>query len=165
MRTLKLILILLMGITLANCSKDNEEPKQITPQNYNDLNRSHIVAKEASMVQTNITTTNDADLVWHVGDVIVYKTSEGKYGKFEILAIAQAENYKLTIKCTTYANDGSVFVSTNSLIVRGTYICDLDAASELSNQSVNEDFFWNRQTNTITYLTPCNNAKFVKYQF
>lgn len=162
MKTIKLIFILFMGLTISNCSKDDSDP---SPQNYDDLTRQDILDKESQMITGNITTTNDSGLVWQVGDVIVYKTSADRYGKFEILSIDQADNYKLTIKLTTFDSSGSVFISTNSLAIRGTYLCDLDTAIEMSNYGSDDDFHWNRQSNTLTYLTTRNYAKFLKYTF
>lgn len=162
MKNFKFLLPFVISLIFLNCSKDDSDP---APKNYDDLKRSDIVAIESDMVTGNITTTNDSGPVWQPGDVIVYKTNEGRYGKFEILDITQAENYKLTVKCTTYTDNGSVFISTNNLIIRGTYLCDLDVVTENGVETVLNDFHWNRQTATLTYLTPKNGAKFVKYTF
>lgn len=162
MKTFKFIFILLSGLILSNCNKDDNDP---SPQNYDDLTRQDILNKESQMIAGNITTTNADGLIWLAGDVIVYKTSEGRYGKFEILSIDQADNYKLTIKLTTFADNGSVFISTNNLVIRGTYLCDLDTAIEMGINGTDEDFHWNRQTSTLTYLSPYNGAKFLKYTF
>lgn len=103
-------------------------------------------------------------MIWKAGDVFIYKTALGNYGKFEVVSVTVTENYKLTIHATTYKSDGTVLSSASDLSIRGTWLCDLDATKEVSDDG-SEDFKNNRLTNTDTELEPCNGALFSKYSF
>ncbi len=154
-------------LTLFNsCRSENDEtPTSHTPKNYTEITLEHIKAKESTMVSTEITASNSSGLVLKTDDVLVFKTSENRYGKLQIISIDPIDNYKLTIRIYLFANDGSNYLSTNSLEIHGTYLCDLDIIAEMSDEMPSVDFHWNRLTVSDTKLTPKNNAKFMKYPF
>jgi len=94
------------------------------------------------------------------GTIVLYKTDENRYGKLKILDY----DYNLEIKYVTYNADGSVFSSSNSLVIKGTWIYDLDKGIEAKYSSSAGDFWW-RQVNTVTrYLVPRNGAQFGLYK-
>lgn len=165
-QTLFCALAFLSGAFLISCDKndDNEPETEKTPTSFAEISLTHIKAVETAMSSNPITVSDGNNIYWETGDVFVYKTGEGNYGKFEVLKIDPAANYKLTIKITNYAADGSTFLETNSLEIRGTYPCDLDIFAETSGTTT-DDFHWNRLTSTNTSFDPKNGAKFVKYQF
>jgi hypothetical protein len=92
------------------------------------------------------------------GTIVVYQTSSGRYGKFQVITYG----YDITIKWVTYDLDYSVYSSGNSLIIHGTWLCDLDEGVEEGATSTS-DFFWEQVTGTERYLTPRNGAQFSLY--
>ena len=166
LQTLFFALAILSGALLISCDKNenNEPEEEKTPTNFAEISLNHIKAEEKAMSSDKITVSDATGVIWKPGDIFLYKTGEGRYGKFEVVKIDQAANYKLTIKITNYADDGSVFLETNSLEIRGTYPCDLDIVAETGETST-DDFQWNRLTSTNTSFDPKNGAKFVKYVF
>ena len=91
-----------------------------------------------------------------------YYTNSGRYGKFEITAFLPPPlgSPLLVIKFTTYNADGTVYKSSTSLSITGTYSCDLDEGVQTST---NRDFFWEQVNSTTRYLTPTNGAKFFRW--
>ncbi|MFV0376806.1 MAG: hypothetical protein ACK5JD_05820 [Mangrovibacterium sp.] len=166
LQTLFCTLAILSGAFLISCDKndDNEPETEKTPTNFAEISLAHIKAVETAMHSNPITVSDGNNIYWEAGDIFVYRTGEGRYGKFEVQKIDPAANYKLTIQITNYAADGSVFLATNSVEIRGTYLCDLDIVTETSGTAT-DDFHWNRLTSTNTMFDPKNGAKFVKYQF
>ena len=155
--------LLILTLVLASCKKEkSEEEEKNAPANYQEITRDDIVAKASTLSGNSIEATNSNGNVLNVGDVIIYKTNNDRYGKMEILAIDDANNKKLTIKAITYKNDGSVFYETSSLNVRGTYLCDLDAMVETQTDA---DFQWQRVNSTDTNLKPIAPALFAVYDF
>ncbi len=169
MKTLQKIstyfIVLAIFNLLFNSCKKEDEPVVENPATFADIQRKHIVALESNMQVTEIIISNESGLVYNAGDVIAFKTNEGRYGKLEIISIDKNANYLLTAKITVFENDGSAFLATNSTTVRGTYLCDLDIVSEITVENTSMDFHWNRLTNTNTVITPKNGAKFAKYTF
>ncbi len=150
-------------LTLTSCKKENTD--DTSPANYNEITKADIEAVANTMSSTLIIATNGSGHVLDVGDVLVYKTNDDRYGKMEILAIDDATNYKLTLKAVTYnVADSGTFNETNSLDIRGTWLCDLDALTE-TDVSGDSDFQWERVTATDTNLRPWNSAIFALYDF
>lgn len=160
MKNTAIIILALVSIMLSACEEDNPKPDD-TPDNFAEIMRDHIVAKEATFSNTTINGTIASGHLLNVGDIFLYKTNNNLYGKLQILAIDDANNYKLTIKAVTYNSDGIVFSESPSLNIRGTWMCDLDAMIEAT--STNCDFQWDRATSTNTNFNPLNGALFVKY--
>jgi hypothetical protein len=92
------------------------------------------------------------------GTIVVYQTSSGRYGKFQVITWG----YSITIKWVTYDLDYSVYSSGGSLTITGTWSCDLDEGVEEVNTST-RDFFWEQVTGTERYLSPQNGAQFSLY--
>lgn len=134
------------------------------PTNFAEIQFEDIRLLEPSMRNYRITVCDGNTIFWKTGDVFVYKTGEGHYGKFEVIKIDPTDNFKLTLKITNYNADGSILLATNSVNVRGTYFCDLDIVAETSQTST-DDFHWNRPTSFETWFDPKNGAKFVQYIF
>ena len=91
------------------------------------------------------------------GTYFVYRTSQGRFGKFRVDTLEPAVNHRLTIAWTTYNANGSVYSSGSGLAIRGTYSCDLDPGLETSTD---RDFSWVQSTSSIRYLAPANGAVF-----
>jgi hypothetical protein len=92
------------------------------------------------------------------GTIVVYQTSSGRYGKFQVITWG----VPITIKWVTYESDYSVYSSGDYLEIHGTWSCDLDEGIEEGSTST-RDFFWQQATATERYLTPQNGAQFSLY--
>lgn len=164
-KTLRLLLFTtLITMSINSCKKDDEPIVEKKPTTYAEIQLTHIKALDAKMVTSNLVATDANGLVFKTGDVFVYKTNAGHYGKFQIVNIDPGANYKLTLKITNYADDGSVLLATNSVDIRGTWFCDLDIVAE-TGETADDDFHWNRLTKTDTRFDPKHGAKFVKFNF
>lgn len=99
---------------------------------------------------------SDASLTGEVdftlGDVLLYKTNSGRYGKLLITANANAE---ITLDWVTYNTDGSVYTEGQLNVVQAT---DLDRGTSQGIPNGNADFVWSRNT-----FSPTNGALFSVY--
>jgi hypothetical protein len=146
---------------LTACKKE----KNTNPGSYDEIKIEHIAALETSMSNHLIEAINtNGTVLLKPGDVIVYKTNIGRFGKMKIVSINSADNYKLTINAETYKADGSIYQGKSNVEIQGTFIAELDEIVEASNNSLG-DFFWNRADTHLTNLVPEQGAKFIKYNF
>ncbi|HLV70203.1 MAG TPA: hypothetical protein VKY34_05810, partial [Xanthomarina sp.] len=157
-----LFLVFSLIIFSSGCSSDDDSSGDLEclncgPTNYDDITRVHIADNESNMSTDSIMATNQNGSLLNSGDVIIYKTNEGRFGKLEVLNIDETNNYKLAIKAVTFKLDGTVYSQTSFLEIEGTYDCDLDLMD--SNPIYqNEDFLWERVTQFDTYLESINDA-------
>jgi hypothetical protein len=86
------------------------------------------------------------------GTVVLYLTSEGRYGKFRV----SEYGYNLTLQWATYGSDDSTYSEGTSLLVHGTWQCDLDLGVE---GDLSADFFWMQATEVERYMVPRNGAE------
>jgi hypothetical protein len=122
---------------------------------YEPLTRDSILLTEGWMSGDQIPAA-DPNTFWPETS-FVYKTNQGRYGKFIVENIDLASNNKLTIGWTTYNANGTVYSTGTGLEIRGTWSCDLDLGLETSTD---RDFFWEQDSPTVRFLTPTNGAKF-----
>ncbi len=97
------------------------------------------------------------------GQLYVYYTAAGRYGKMYVVSFNKSEAYGsnvLTLNTTTYNLDGTVYATKTNLKIRGTFSCDLDLGLETSSGS---DFRWRQDTSTTRYLVPSTGAKFFRW--
>jgi hypothetical protein len=158
-----LLVITTLSIFIFSCKK-NKETTPPLPTNFNEINMSTIQAKETAMVTTPIVATNANGFVWQPNDVYIFKTEQNRFGKLQVVSIDAANNNKLTLNAIVYNTDGTVKLTNNALVVRGTWLCDLDLLAETTTLILS-DFHWIRVNTTTTEFTPQNAAKFVKYTF
>ena len=152
-----MIFAVIMLLTVASsCEKEEDE------KTFSDFTLNDIKALESEMVTSNLVISDAGGVKWNAGDIIFYITSEGRYGKFEVVSVSLADNYKLTINAVTFDADGAVYNEADAFVVRGTWLCDLDEMVE-GNQEGIDDFKNNRATETDTYLSPYNSAAFVRF--
>jgi len=136
------------------------------PENYADIALGNIQFNEDNLSGDSIEATNADGNIFKTGDVLIYKTNEGRYGKLEVLSIDDADNKKLAIKAVTYTNDGSIYKETSFLEIRGTWSADLDELIEAPAGQISiQDFWWERINTTDTDFTPENDAKYYMYSF
>lgn len=83
--------------------------------------------------------------------VLFIKTSQGRYAVCEAYA-----GYNLYLRnLRVYDADGSLHLERDALVIRGTYLCDIDSARETS---LDADFWWEAVRPGVNYLVPRNNA-------
>lgn len=130
------------------------------PVDFDDFTLDVITALEDDLSNANIPASSAAGVLVS-GKIILYKTSEGRFGKMEVVNVDIPSNYKVTLNAVTYnLTGGGIYKSNATLEVRGTFLCDLDELAEETAQSEIVDFQWDRDTSTDTYLEPFNSAKF-----
>lgn len=85
------------------------------------------------------------------GAIVAFKTSRGKYAIAEVYA-----GTNLLLKnIKVYNPNGTLYTSKPSLVIRGTYLCDLDTIRETRYGA---DFWWEAVRPGINYLVPRNGA-------
>lgn len=162
MKKTLIILFSVFLVTLSACKKDSNSK----PGNYGEIKNEHIAALESSMASQAIAAVNaSGTLLLKPGDIIVFKTNKGRFGKMQIVSIDATDNYKLTFNAACYDPDGSTYKSKSNVSIRGTWSADLDEIVEESTLPGTLDFFWNRVNDPITNLAPMVGAKFMKYSF
>ncbi len=143
----------------SNSTANSSNPK------FNSLDRNAIAGLDDDIVKREIIyLTNHNGIVAGKGSVFVYKTSEGNYGKMEIIDIDKRNNYKTTFRYVTYASDGSVLSQSNRFSVRGTYTCDLDNGTEEGTVDNDVDFQISREDDMNTRLDCYNDAAIALYK-
>ena len=122
---------------------------------YSALRRDDILAMEGEMSTSSIDSSNGNEFM--PGTYFVYKTDEGRFGKFMVENYEPTENHRLVIRWVTYEVDGSIYSHGTRLIVRGTWTCDLDEGLETAT---GKDWNWFLASGTVRRLLPQNGAKF-----
>jgi hypothetical protein len=145
-------------ISMSSCKKYEDDG--IPPTNFEEITAYDIEQVTGTMSSERILSTDVSGHLLNVGDIIVYETSKDRFGKMQIISINDLNNYLLTVSAVTYKNRGAVYDQDSQLEVRGTWDMDLDKMNEGGS---NPDFFWERDTDFDTYLTPMNGAKFSMY--
>ncbi len=85
------------------------------------------------------------------GAIVGFKSSRGKYAIAEVYA-----GTNLLLKNIKVFNpDGTVYLTKPSLIIRGTYLCDIDTARETRYGA---DFWWQAVRPGVNYLVPRGGA-------
>jgi C1A family cysteine protease len=84
--------------------------------------------------------------------VLFLKTSQGRYAVCEAYA-----GYNLLLRnLRVYNADGSLHLERDRLLIRGTFLCDIDSARETSSDA---DFWWEAVRPGVNYLVPRNGAQ------
>jgi hypothetical protein len=125
---------------------------------YEYFNKETIAALEGKMSFADVDASDGLDL-WP-GTFFIYKTSQGRFGKFIVENLEKNHNNRLTISWVTYNADGSEYSSGSGLVIHGTWHCDLDIGLETNTDS---DFKWKMISATERSLDPENGAKFRRF--
>lgn len=164
MKKLKSIIAFAIVAIISSCSKDDVAPTP-APTNFDEIKLADIQNRSSLMTGTKIKSSDFIGLLWQKGAVYIFKTSEGDFGKFEVVSIEKEYNYGLTVNITVYNSNGTPKGGAlKGLFIRGTYACNLDLPDD-EDFGLQSDFLWNRQTEFDTYLVPSNGAVFLKYEF
>jgi len=125
---------------------------------YNDITRDDI--SNPQLGSDNIDGSDNPDNELLPGSVVIYRTNEGRFGKFEV----QIYGYDLVINWETYNADGTVFTSGQGLTIRGTWHCDLDLGVESpAGDYQDSDFHWVQHNSIDRELVPENDALFAAF--
>ena len=148
----------------ATASNSHSVANSTNPR-FTGLNRDAIAGLNNEIMKHPVVyLTNHSGVVAGPGSVFVYKTSEGNYGKMEIIAIDKNDNYKTTFRYVTYASDGSILSQSSNFPVRGTYTCDLDNGTEEGTDDNAADFQIDREDNMNTRIGCYNEAAIILYK-
>ncbi|MDZ7334113.1 MAG: hypothetical protein ONB32_03045 [candidate division KSB1 bacterium] len=122
---------------------------------YNQITLADI--QKASLSSGKINGSNNSQNQLLTGTILVYQTSEGRYGKMQI----NQYGYDLYFKWLTYNANGTTYSSGNNLKIPGTRTCDLDLGRETESSS---DFWWQQVNAVERYLVPERGARFAVFQ-
>ncbi len=122
---------------------------------YNQITLTDI--QKASLSTAKINGSNNSQNQLTPGTILVYQTSEGRYGKMQI----NQYGYDLSFKWLTYNPNGTTYSSGDNLKVRGTRTCDLDLGRETD---ISSDFWWQQVNSVERYLVPVRGARFAIYK-
>ncbi len=152
---LLLLLILLMTVSfISNCAGRIE---QHDDDEFDAISLTEI--KSADLSRDKINASNNETNQIPDGTILVYETSEGRFGKLRIT------NYgpNLTLKWRNFNPDGSVESDGENLVIKGTWFCDLDLGEE-GAPSTSDDFHWELVTDVERYFAPRNGARFAIFK-
>jgi hypothetical protein len=160
-KTYSLSLTALSFVIIAiSCSKkDNNTPS--SQKSFTTLTRSDIQTYYSSLSSDPIPAEIKDSVYFKKGDVYVYQTKSGKFGKLKIDTVDIGQGYAVTIDATTYALDGSVLKQTSNLTIYDNLACNLDSMTQTSELNTEADFLWDQSISPDIYLTPYNGASSV----
>ncbi len=148
----------------ATASNSHTAANSTNPR-FTGLNRNAIAGLDNEMMKyERVYLSNHNGIVAGKGSVFVYKTSEGNFGKLEIINIDKNNNYKTTFRYVTYSPDGSILSQSDHFSVRGTYICDLDNGTEEGTDDAAADFQISREDDMTTSIGCYNDAVILLYK-
>jgi hypothetical protein len=158
-----IFLITLILIGFIGCNKT----KEITPAatlitSFEQIKMANIQALDSKLSGNTIQITNNMGSIWKPGDVFIFKTNENKYGKFKVITIVSDVDYRLIIDAVLFNDDGKEKLSKEKIVIRGTWLCDLDLLSE-TDLETKSDFHWKRATLTDTEFKLKNGAKIARF--
>lgn len=163
MKKLQLFITLALVTIVSSCSKKDVAPTP-PPTNYDQIKLTDIQNRSSLMTASNILVSDFVGIVWEKGNVFIFKTNDGTFGKFEVADILKINNYALIVNVTVFNANGTTKNIINGLLIRGTWGCNLDLPEE-DNASLQSDFLWDRPTQFGTFLVPKNGAVFLQYTF
>jgi len=108
-----------------------------------------------SFKSERILVSNKEGIQLETGSIILFITTDGDFGKMEIVSINPEENYKISFNYTVYNNNGSVKTSMDNFGLRGTWAFDFDKGNDEAVRYEN-DIWSHRIDNFKTYLSPEN---------
>ncbi len=109
--------------------------------NYNKIIASNI-DKEFDKLSSEFYTpiSGPEGIVNGAGTIFLFSTSERNLGKMEILDVDKNNNFKLTIKYTTYNQAGETVSESDHFEIEGTFAFDLDKGNATDVSRTDQDF-------------------------
>lgn len=125
----------------------------------------YLTVSSQSYTITTISGGNAGNLLT-VGRLVYYQTVDGMYGLFEVqqldptIIISGIELTDLMIRWKTWnLGGGGVYSQGEGLVIRGTWLCDLDLGEETVSTPP-ADFFWEILSPTSRQITAVSGAGF-----
>lgn len=161
MKTLKLSIVigLLTVFIFASCRK-KDEPDVVTT--YEEIGLSDISSQFSSLSGTGMAISDSNGLIWRVDDVIIYRTNDGRFGKFKVLNISESNYLTLSFQAVTYSADGKVFNEDDFITITENASFDLD---DLTQNGQEDEMLIEAVNSTDTRLSPLGDAIFGEYTF
>lgn len=122
---------------------------------FDAITSADLLARTASLSSEPINGSDAANAL-RPGTIVLYRTSEGRYGKLEVLE----SGYDLVLRFVTYDANGTVHSASDRLVVPGTYLADLDRGTVTDASA---DFQWSQRSETVRYLEPTRGAMFAPW--
>ena len=91
------------------------------------------------------------------GSILLYETDQKRFGKLKVVNYG----YDMTVKWVTYDKDGVPFSKGNRLLIRGTYVYDLDRGVEADTSK--GDIWWEQVDRKVRRLVAQNGASLMVY--
>jgi hypothetical protein len=164
MKKIQIFIALILVTIISSCSKDEPAETIAKPTNFEEIKLTDIQKRSSLMTATNILASNAVGFLWTKGTVIIFKTSDGTFGKLEVVNIEKVNNYLLILNITNFNSNGTIKNNIKGYVIRGTWGCNLDLTQE-ETVGLKSDFLWDRPTDFETFLVPKNGAVFLKYTF
>ncbi len=164
MKTLLLSITLFASLFVISCKKEKNTVE--SPKNFDELKMGDIQVKESQMSDKGL---NGNTAVFKTNDVYIFKTNANLFGKFKILSVGPATDYKLTISATVYNTDGTIKQLNSALVLSlaaSTTFIDLDTFNPLIYGDNRIDLWWwniSQEPRLALYTT--NGAKMLLYNF
>ena len=157
-----MLLSMVVLLVFTACSSDDDAQSPEAPLTFETLTMADIAALEEDMGVFSQNGTNDGGILWESGKVLLYKTSDDRFGKLKVLNISSFGGFTLTITAITYNEDGSIYNSDDFLQISGNSMCDLD---DMNPPIISSpfDFRWHRVTESTTRIESQNEALFVEW--
>lgn len=125
---------------------------------FDAISYSHF--KEVQFSSSTINGDKDSNGLIQPGVILLYKTKAGRVGKLKIQHVAANNN--LVLKMFTYDSVGNTYSKNDSIVVPGTWGCDLDSG-KVASSSPARDFFWSISSEIKRTFGPTNGAQFIFY--
>ena len=111
------------------------------------------------MTSSTVNNSNGSQIP--VGQIFLYITSSGNYGKLVVTNNNIDGNNGMGFRFTTYNPGGSILATNTAATCRGTYLYDLDAAPSGAETSTGADLWMDNATPTVRSFDPQNGARFL----
>ncbi len=126
---------------------------------YATITWPEIALESSQMTSSTINNSNGSQIP--VGQIFLYITSSGNYGKLVVTNNNIDGNNGMGFRFTTYNPGGSILATNTAATCRGTYLYDLDAAPAGAETSTGADLWMDNATPTVRSFDPQNGARFL----
>lgn len=138
-----------------SCSEIN---KDFGKKDFSDISQRDI---ECSSLKNEKIYGSDDNSQLETGTIILYQTSEDRYGKLEVTMLSE-DKKTITAKVKTLNDEGRTYKYSQEFVLRPSYNYDLDEIKEVPHGEA--DFYWTQESDTVRYLYPVQDTKFIVYK-
>jgi hypothetical protein len=138
------------------CKKDS-----VSLLSFDQIKLDQIIELENKLTEGNISAIGGQNPL-KTGDIILFKTELGNYGKMQILSIADASSTNsLTFNLLVYLQDGTEKFPLTKYVLQASHGVNLDTASDILASTT--DFELASPDDVFYTIQPKNGAKFFLY--